>query len=65
MRAERAVEIVGSMRYIDVAYQGVPVYIQSVDKTTGRAEVMPCDSDDSVKVAVDELEEMGQADPSL
>ncbi len=58
MRAERAMEIIGSMRYIDVVYQGTPVYIQSVNKETGAAEVMPCGSNDSIEVPVAELEEI-------
>lgn len=58
VRAERAMEIIGSMRYIDVAYQGTPVYIQSVNKETGAAEVMPCRSNESMEVPVNELEEI-------
>ena len=57
MLENRAIEIISSPRFIEVTYNGQPVWIESVDKRTDFAVVMPCGSDEKIEVPLDELVE--------
>lgn len=46
MDYNRAQEIIQSPNMVHVNYHGIPVYIQSVDPTTGMATVFPLDNVD-------------------
>lgn len=53
----RAIEIISSARFIEVTYNGRPVWIESVDKRTDSAVVMPCGTDKTIEVPLGELVE--------
>lgn len=57
MLENRAIEIISSARFIEVTFNGQPVWIESVDKESDLAVVMPCGSDEKIKVPIAELVE--------
>lgn len=57
MQENRAIEIISSARFIQVTFNGQPVWIESVDIQTDLAVIMPCGSDEKIKVPIGELVE--------
>ena len=63
MRIERAAEILSSPNTVEVVYNNMPVWIDSVDEGRHTASIRLMETGNRIEVPVDELSESGrQAD---
>ena len=65
MRQDRAAEIISSSLQFEVTWNGRPVWIESVDKTRGMAQIVIMGSRDKKEVPVQELTETGNFESLL
>jgi small acid-soluble spore protein H (minor) len=59
MQAERAAEIINSPNTIEVLYNSMPVWIDSVDESRQTASIRLMETGNRVEVPVHELDETG------
>ncbi|MDD4602037.1 Small, acid-soluble spore protein H [bioreactor metagenome] len=57
MLENRALEIISSARFVEVTFNGQPVWIESVNRNTELATVMPCGTDEKIDVPLAQLVE--------